>query len=104
VVQLQAGHLDAVEVGARDVGHGEALLGQGLDLAPLLPRVARHHHQHPVEAQRGSNVDGGHDVADVDGIERAPEDTDALRHAAERRAGGGHGADVAARAALFTLP
>ena len=41
--------------------------------APLLPRVARDDEQHPVEAELARVLGGDDHVADVHGIERAPE-------------------------------
>ena len=70
----------------RELDHREPLLRRRDDLAPLLPRIAGRHHEHPVEAQVGAHVDRGDDVADVDGVEGATEDPQPLRHARSLRA------------------
>ena len=94
MVELEARHLDAGQVPSHAISAiANRCSGEGLDQPPLLPRVPRDHHQHPVQAERGPHVDRRDHVADVDRIERAPEDTDAAPT---------QGPSI--RAALFTLP
>src|SRR5258708_39380307 len=46
----------------------------------LLPRDVGDHHDHAVEVEGVARVDRGDEMADVDGVERAPKDADPFGH------------------------
>ena len=56
----------------------ETIFRRGDDAIPLLPGVAGDHQQHTVEVERGSGIDGGHEVPDVRWVEGAAEHSETL--------------------------
>ena len=86
-VDVDPADLEARVGRRRDDGHEVAVLGRR-DLAiGLLPRLPRRHEHDLVEVEPGLDLTGGHEVAVVDGVERATHDADA----SARCVGIGHG-------------
>ena len=70
--------LHACRAGHRGLAHRQSVHGRREVPTALLPRVIRDDEQYPVEGQGVADVDRCHQMAGVDGIERLPEDTQAL--------------------------
>ena len=80
-VDLEPAGLQARDVAHRRLHQSQPVLGRAHGpLAGLLPGHVGHHQHDPVEAQGVLGVDRRHQMADVDRIERAPEDPDPLAH------------------------
>ena len=91
-LDLDRRRLDAVDPVDRGLDQREAVARRRHDPAALLPRIAAHHEQHPVEVERRADLGGDDDVPDVHGIERAAE------HAEPLRSGARHGGSLRVRA------
>ena len=66
-------------VGGGEQRHGEALLARGDALVLLEGGSSRGHEDDEVEAKVVEGLLGGHEVAVVDGVERAAHDAEAIR-------------------------
>ena len=66
-------------------GHLEPGLGRRARATALLPRIARHHDEHPAELELAPRGRGRGEMRDVHGVESAAENTEALHSASVRK-------------------
>ena len=77
-VELEAAGLQAVHVGDRGLDHGHAIGGRAeRSRTHLLPGHVGHREQHPIEPEGVADVDRGHQMPDMGGIEGPSEHADA---------------------------
>ena len=77
-IELETADLQSGDVLDGRLHHGGAVVGPGHHPLPLLPGLVGDDEEHAVEGELVAHVDGGDEVPDVDGVERAPEDTEAF--------------------------
>jgi len=68
-LDLQRARLESVNLRRCGLDQCEPVSCAGHDLAPLLPRVPRHHQQHTIEPERSPGIGRGDEVPDVDRVE-----------------------------------
>jgi hypothetical protein len=77
-VDLDRAGLDAFDVGDCGGDESVAVARRCDDLPALLPGISRDDEQHAIEPHRGSGIGRRDEMADVNRVEGAPEDADAL--------------------------